>query len=625
MAIEKQMEMFDDGGLMDEGGTVDPVSGNEVPVGSTQEEVRDDIPAQLSEGEFVLPADVVRYHGLDKIMALRDEAKAGLQRMEDMGQMGNSEEATIPDGVPFDINDLDMDDTLEYNQGGFVMQPGFTGIQNLQPSQFQNYQGQFVPYQPAAPVQAGSQQFVLPQYQPPTPAPVPTLQQQQLPAFKDFISTPTGAYDELREYKNTETGETRQIPFVGGQPIYPIPEGFTYQDPDVVTTEEVTTTPTTGQTQVQTTTGGGDGGREDFDTTSASVAAAESLGYSKGQSTGLASGLIGGIAEAFGFSGAPGPAYGTPGTVDPGTGAVFGKADIPGLTADSDMVSQGFDPVTGQPMAVFSGVPSASHMGNSLAMAFGLADNPNATPTGYAIVSQMSPSPLAQQGYTATIDTVAQNTVNASSAQAANVGTSLGTTDVEGRFSVEPISPASLGFSKGSAGYGLASNNSGVFGVEEGDITSTAFGLAVMNNAGQPVTPRGTVVQMTDPTTGKKHSLLGSKKKNKAIVNMIQNNKNTYSKTGMTPAQSAQQAAISQGMAEDAPAAVSNTDDYGIGFAGEFGNSGGGGSSSGSSSSGSPGGPGSAPDGYGGGSMGGMAKGGDVTKQMKKSGLASKK
>ena len=41
--------------LKDEGGTKDPVSGNDVPIGSeTKEEVRDDIPAQLSEGEFVL-------------------------------------------------------------------------------------------------------------------------------------------------------------------------------------------------------------------------------------------------------------------------------------------------------------------------------------------------------------------------------------------------------------------------------------------------------------------------------------------------------------------------------------------------------------------------------------------
>jgi hypothetical protein len=51
--MKEQMEMFEDGGLKDEGGTIDPVSGNDVPPGSTQEEVRDDIPAQLSEGEFV--------------------------------------------------------------------------------------------------------------------------------------------------------------------------------------------------------------------------------------------------------------------------------------------------------------------------------------------------------------------------------------------------------------------------------------------------------------------------------------------------------------------------------------------------------------------------------------------
>jgi len=119
--MAKQMELFDEGGLMQEGGTVDPVSGNDVPVGSTQEEVRDDIPAQLSEGEFVMPADVVRYHGLDKMMALRDEAKMGLQRMDAMGQMGNADEATIPDGVPFGMEDLEMeDDGLEMAQGGVV-------------------------------------------------------------------------------------------------------------------------------------------------------------------------------------------------------------------------------------------------------------------------------------------------------------------------------------------------------------------------------------------------------------------------------------------------------------------------------------------------------------------------
>ena len=119
--MAKQMDMFNDGGLMDEGGTVDPVSGNDVPPGSNQEEVRDDIPAQLSEGEFVFPADVVRYFGLEKLMEMRQEAKMGLQRMDDMGQMGNSEEAIMPDNLPFDIDDIDMeDDGLEMAQGGVV-------------------------------------------------------------------------------------------------------------------------------------------------------------------------------------------------------------------------------------------------------------------------------------------------------------------------------------------------------------------------------------------------------------------------------------------------------------------------------------------------------------------------
>ena len=110
-----------EGGLLDEGGTKDPVSGNDVPPGSMQEEVRDDIPAQLSEGEFVFPADVVRFIGLEKLMKIRQRAKAGLKMMEEMGQMGNSEEAIIPDDLPFSIDDLDMeDDGLEMNQGGLV-------------------------------------------------------------------------------------------------------------------------------------------------------------------------------------------------------------------------------------------------------------------------------------------------------------------------------------------------------------------------------------------------------------------------------------------------------------------------------------------------------------------------
>ena len=129
--MARQMELFEpvergfnEGGLMDEGGMVDEESGNEVPPGSLREEVRDDIPAQLSEGEFVFPADVVRYIGLETLMRMRQEAKQGLAQMEAMGQMGNSEEATVQDDLPFDMYDLDVeDDDLEMQQGGMVQDP----------------------------------------------------------------------------------------------------------------------------------------------------------------------------------------------------------------------------------------------------------------------------------------------------------------------------------------------------------------------------------------------------------------------------------------------------------------------------------------------------------------------
>ena len=255
--MKKQMEMFEDGGLMDEGGTVDPVSGNDVPPGSTQEEVRDDIPAQLSEGEFVFPADVVRYIGLGNLMSMRQEAKLGLQVMDKMGQMGNSEEATMPDNLPFDINDLDMADEREYNVGGFVpgtpqqQQYGIAGYQQAMVPTTGFMQQQPVQFGQQQPVQAASQQFVQPTYTAaPQQAAVPTMQQykpEEIPTFTQTIGQDPGQYDELRLYRNDAGAELR-IPFKNGQPIYPIPEGYKFVDPEATKTESVTPTTTTGQT-----------------------------------------------------------------------------------------------------------------------------------------------------------------------------------------------------------------------------------------------------------------------------------------------------------------------------------------------------------------------------------------
>jgi len=122
---QTEMAFMNEGGMKDDGGKTEPTSGNKVPSGSLEEEVADDIPAMLSEGEFVFPADVVRYIGLGTLMKMRQDAKQGLKMMEKMGQLGNPEEAEIPDDVPFGMADLvvisgEMEDKEKKAEGGAV-------------------------------------------------------------------------------------------------------------------------------------------------------------------------------------------------------------------------------------------------------------------------------------------------------------------------------------------------------------------------------------------------------------------------------------------------------------------------------------------------------------------------
>jgi hypothetical protein len=111
--------LFAEGGMNDQGGTVDPVSGNDVPPGSLQNEVRDDIDVKISEGEFVIPADVVRYIGLERLMKLRDEAKQGLSRMAEIGQMGNAQEVANPEALHEDEEgfESEIDDIMKEVDG----------------------------------------------------------------------------------------------------------------------------------------------------------------------------------------------------------------------------------------------------------------------------------------------------------------------------------------------------------------------------------------------------------------------------------------------------------------------------------------------------------------------------
>jgi len=125
--LEEQMELFqDEGGLKDDGMNKDPVSGNEVPSGSLAEEVRDDIPAQLSEGEYVVPADVVRFFGVKFFEDLRMQAKQGLAQMEKDGRIGGEPVAVATLEVQADADQLDPEDEkklremIGVNKGGVI-------------------------------------------------------------------------------------------------------------------------------------------------------------------------------------------------------------------------------------------------------------------------------------------------------------------------------------------------------------------------------------------------------------------------------------------------------------------------------------------------------------------------
>jgi len=97
MAMDEQMDAVFKSSRTD----IDPVSGNEVPPGSLPEEVRDDIPAMLSEGEYVVPADVLRFYGVKFFEDLRAQAKMGLAEMEANGRIGGEpiEEETGDVGI----------------------------------------------------------------------------------------------------------------------------------------------------------------------------------------------------------------------------------------------------------------------------------------------------------------------------------------------------------------------------------------------------------------------------------------------------------------------------------------------------------------------------------------------
>jgi len=264
--MNNQMQQFAEGGLEDEGGEIDEVSGNKVPIGGTKEGVRDDIPANVSEGEFIFPADVVRFVGLDKLMSIRQDAKMGLQKMEAMGQMGNSDEATMDDDMPFEMADLvvigGQGEPMEFANGGFIPVKDYTEVQDMIADKSQKGAG----YAPGGMVQSYTDYQGQPLVNPPvnlTGDPYIDINDVRDAAIIDpdlgkgnnvtsgtteeletaYVPTSTGT-EEIdytayvgsvktikKEYRNA-AGESVVITFINGVPTLPIPEGYTLYTPE---------------------------------------------------------------------------------------------------------------------------------------------------------------------------------------------------------------------------------------------------------------------------------------------------------------------------------------------------------------------------------------------------------
>ena len=106
-----ETEMFDDQEYQNlkEGGEVEADfvdddkedDATDPPPGATPEQVADDIPAMLSEGEYVLPANVVNFLGLKNITEMHQAVLDEIQQMADLGFVENVDE----NGKPEDDDD----------------------------------------------------------------------------------------------------------------------------------------------------------------------------------------------------------------------------------------------------------------------------------------------------------------------------------------------------------------------------------------------------------------------------------------------------------------------------------------------------------------------------------------
>jgi hypothetical protein len=236
-------QLAQEGGMTDDGMDREPVTGNEIPPGSLASEVRDDVPAQLSSGEYIVPADVLRFFGVRFFEDLRSQAKQGLMQMESEGRIGGT--PVDAQGAPLEGPEEEL--TPEEEQmlqealgaatnasagasagvpagmamGGVVPQQQQMQMQQMQPAPTP-YQDQATLYKsPMGMAEGGMTPDPTQMAFAPNPAfAAPTFDR------TEFTSDTGVAPSEIRKYINPKTKEVRDFTFLNGMSLSPIPEGF---------------------------------------------------------------------------------------------------------------------------------------------------------------------------------------------------------------------------------------------------------------------------------------------------------------------------------------------------------------------------------------------------------------
>jgi len=230
-------KLYQEGGLADDGTDVEPVTGNEVPTGSLDQEVRDDIPAQLSEGEYVVPADVVRYYGVKFFEDLRSQAKQDFARMEAEGRVGG--EPVDTNGVPMEQDEELTPEEMQMLQealGGAATGMAMGGmVPQQQQMQYNPYEQQQMQYsQPVRQPMFQSSRVGMqeggdvPSFNPRDYSYGGSFQN----PFGEDTSTSGRSGMQLVEYINPTSGQTRMITVLNGEPIGMVPEGFIPSSPE---------------------------------------------------------------------------------------------------------------------------------------------------------------------------------------------------------------------------------------------------------------------------------------------------------------------------------------------------------------------------------------------------------